>query len=228
VNPDGSLTQVAGSGQPCTGGPGQFTGDGAPATQVRLCAAVGLEVDHNGLLNLSEGVYAMVLRLAAGGTIQPVAGNPAASNIGDGGPAVEASLVGGQGWSPGAVAFDQAGNLYFPEPGLNIIREVTGTPYKLGVSPSRIDATGALAQTITMSANFAEPFPYAVRVSTTDGGPWLSANRVTGLTGESITVSVNPAGLGRGAYRGTVSVIYSVPAGGGVHEVDVPISLTVP
>ena len=37
VNPDGSLTRVAGTGQPCAGGPGQFTGDGAPATQVR-CA----------------------------------------------------------------------------------------------------------------------------------------------------------------------------------------------
>ena len=138
--------------------------------------------------------------------------------------------MGGQGWSPGAVAFDQAGNLYLPEPGLNFIREVIATPYKLVVSPDRINAAGSVAQsqTLTMSANFAEPFAYAVRVSTADGAPWLTANRSTGFTGESIAVSVNPAGLARGSYHGTVSVALSIPAGDATRVVDVPVSLTVP
>jgi sugar lactone lactonase YvrE len=230
VNPNGSLTPVAGSGQPCAGGPGQFIADGTPAAQARLCAVVGLTVDQSGLLNLSEGGYSLVLRLAADGTIQRLAGNTAASNIGDGGPALQASLVGGQGWSPGQVAFDHLGNLYIPEPSLNVIREVTTTPYKLQVSPDHISAAGGTSQsqTITLSANFAEPFPYAVRVSTADGASWLNANRVTGLTGESITVTINPAGLARGSYQGTVSVTVSVPVGGASHEVDVPVSLTVP
>ena len=84
------------------------------------------------------------------------------------------------------------------------------------------------SQTISLSANFAEPFPYAVRVSTTDGRPWLSANRATGLTDESITVTVDPGRLAPGTYRGTVSVIVSIPVGGGSQEVDVPVALTVP
>ena len=229
VNPDGSLTPVAGSGQPCTGGPGQFTGDGMPATQARLCAVVGLAVDQNGLLYLSEGGYSLVLRLAADGTIQRVAGNTAATNIGDGGPALQANLTGGQGWSPEAVAFDPAGNMYIPEPGLNFIRKVTTTPYKLQVSPDHIDVPESIkqSQTIAVSANFAEPFPYAVRVSTADGASWLSANRVTGMTGESIKVNVDPAGLPRGSYHGTVSVTVSLAAGDS-QEVDIPVSLTLP
>jgi sugar lactone lactonase YvrE len=230
VNPDGSLTPVAGTGQPCTGGPGQFAGDGVPATQARLCAVVGLAVDPNGLLTLSEGGYSLVLRLAADGTLQRVAGNTAATNIGDGGPALEASLIGGQGWSPGTVAFDPAGNLYIAEPGLNYIRQVIRTAHKAEVLPDRISVSGATTQSqaLTVSGNFAEPFPYAVRVSTADGGSWLSANRVTGLTGESIQVSVNPAGLSSGSYHGTVAVTVSLPDGGISQEVDIPVSLMLP
>ena len=65
---------------------------------------------------------------------------------------------------------------------------------------------------IETSANFAQPFPYSVKVSTNAGGSWLSANRVTGITGESITVSVNPGSLTPGTYRGTVSVTILIPA----------------
>jgi sugar lactone lactonase YvrE len=230
VNPDGSLTPVAGTGQPCTGGPGQFTGDGVSAAQARLCAVVGLMVDHNGLLNLSEGGYSLVLRLAADGTVQRVAGNTAATNVGDAGPALQASLAGGQGFSPETVAFDLAGNLYIAEPGLNVIRKVTSTAYKTAVLPGDIIVSGSAAQsqTLTVSGNFDEPFPYAVRVSTADGGSWLSANRVTGLTGESIQVSVNPAGLSSGSYQGMVLVTVSFPATGASQVVDVPVSLTLP
>jgi sugar lactone lactonase YvrE len=230
VNADGSFTRVAGSGTPCTNGPGQFTGDGVPAAQARLCAVVGLTVDPNGQLTLSEGGYSLMLRIAADGTIQRLAGNTAAMYVGDGGPALQASLMGGQGFSPGPASFDLAGNLYLAEPGLNIIREVTNTPYTPHVSPDHFNAVGPTVQrqTLTVSANFAEPFPYAVRVSTANGGSWLSANRVTGLTGESITVSVNPAGLGKGSYEGTVAVLIYAPVQGPAIELDVPVSLTVP
>jgi hypothetical protein len=97
----------------------------------------------------------------------------------------------------------------------------------LNLSRARIDWQGALPQfqTIAVSSNFAEPFPYAVRVVTVDGGAWVSANRVTGLIGEPLTLTVNPAGLPPGTYQGTVSVIL---AGTGPQQVDVPVSLTLP
>jgi uncharacterized protein (DUF2141 family) len=117
--------------------------------------------------------------------------------------------------------------MVIPEPGLDRIREVTTTPYQLTLSPNGISLTGSQVQTrpVATSSNFLEPFPYAVRVSTDDGGSWLSANRVTGLVGEPVTVSVNPAGLVSGSYHGTVSVI----AEGGVsRQVNVPVTLSVP
>ncbi len=187
-----------------------------------------MSVDPNGLLDLSEGGYSLVLRVAANGTIQRLAGNTAALGVGDGGPALQAGLEGGQGFSPGAVTFDPAGNLYFPEPGLKIIREVTNASYALTLSPREINDTspGVQSFSIATSANFGEPFPYAVRFSSTEGAQWLGANRVTGLTGESITVSINPAGLAPGQYGGTVAVI--VYLSGGSQEVHLPVALTVP
>jgi trimeric autotransporter adhesin len=230
VNPDGSLTAVAGSGQPCTGGPGQFTGDGVPALQARLCAVIGLTVDPSGLLNLSEGGYSLLLRLAADGTMQRVAGNTSATYTGDGGPATQANLMGGQGFSPQTSAFDPAGNLYLSEAGLNIVREVTPKSYQVSAAPSRIEANGRTAQnqTIALTANFAETFPYSVHLSTTDTGKWLSTNRVTGLVGESIVVSFNAAGLATGTYHGTIGIQVAAPVNGGVQEIDVPVSFTIP
>jgi sugar lactone lactonase YvrE len=230
VNADGSLTAVAGTGQPCTGGPGQFTGDGVPALQARLCAVIGLTVDPSGLLNLSEGGYSLLLRLAADGTIQRVAGNTNAIYTGDAGLAVQASLMGGQGFNPQTSAFDPAGNLYLSEPGLNIIRVVTPKSYQVTAAPSGITVTGPTpaSQTILLSANFAETFPYSVHVTTTDTGKWLSTNRVTGLVGESIVVSFNPAGLAAGTYHGTIAIQVTAPVNGAVQEIDVPVSLTVP
>lgn len=225
VNPNGSLTPVAGTGRPCADS-SQFTGDGAPALQAQLCAVVAMSVDPNGLLNLSEGYYSLLLRLNADGTIQRIAGNTAAMYVGDGGPVLQASLRGGEGWSPEAVTFDPAGNMYIPEPGLNVIREVTSVTYALAVSPSQINAAGSTTVTIATSANFAEPFAYSVGVSTTDGHAWLSVNRAAGVTGESIVVNVNATGLASGSYHGTIAVVAYVS--GSSEEVDVPVTLNVP
>ena len=226
VNPDGSLTRVAGNGQPCPGGPfgTKFPFDGLPALEAQLCEVTSMMIDKSGVMYLPYG--AQILRITADGIIHAVAGNALAVAIGDGGPALEASLQNGQG-GPGTPTFDSNGNMLIPETGIDRIRMVTTTPYKLSLSPDSISSTGTQPQTwrIATSANFLEPFPYAVRVSTADGGSWLSVNRVTGLVGEPITVNVNPAGLGSGSYRGTVSVA----AEGGVSQrVDVPVTLSVP
>ncbi|HTS51017.1 MAG TPA: NHL repeat-containing protein, partial [Bryobacteraceae bacterium] len=149
VNPDGSFTRVAGIGQPCSGS-GQFTDDGVPALQAHLCAVTSMTTGPDGLLYLSEGYYSLVLRLASDGTIQRVAGDTAAINSGDGGPALQANLRGGVGFSPGAVTFDPSGKMYFPEAGLNIIRQVTTTPYQPALSPDHIDAAGPLTQTLAV------------------------------------------------------------------------------
>jgi sugar lactone lactonase YvrE len=226
VNPDGSLSRVVGNGQPCTAGPAgtQFAFDGTPAIEAQLCEVRSMMIDKNGVMYLPYG--SQILRVTTDGIIHTVAGNSLATAIGDGGPALEAGLNAGQG-APGTPTFDSDGNMVIPQTGIDRVREVTATPYKLSLSLGSIGSTGSQPQTwrIATSANFLEPFPYAVRVSTDDGGSWLSVNRLTGLVGEPITVSVNPAGLGPGSYHGTVSV---TAEGGVSQQVNVPVTLAVP
>jgi sugar lactone lactonase YvrE len=224
VNPGGTLSRVVGNGQPCTGGPGntQFAFDGMPASDAQLCEVPSIMIDKDGVMYLPYG--SQILRVTTDGIIHTVAGNALATAIGDGGPVLDAGL---NAISPGTPTFDSNGNMVIPEPGLDRIREVTATPYRLTLSLDDPNSRASQPQTwlIVTSANFLEPFPYAVRVSTDDGGSWLSVNRLTGLVGEPITVSVNPAGLVSGSYHGTVSVI----AEGGVsQQVNVPVTLSLP
>ncbi|HMD48193.1 MAG TPA: NHL repeat-containing protein [Bryobacteraceae bacterium] len=227
INPDGTFTRVAGTGLPCNTQTNQFADDGAPALQTHLCAVTSMTMGPNGVLYLSEGFYSLVFALPGDGTIHRAAGNTAAPNPGDGGPAVQASLHGTVGFSPLAVTFDPSGNLYIPIPGNNWIRMVTSTPYTPVLSPAFVGAGGSLNQSVAVSANFAEPFPFALQVSANDGGSWLTTNRVTGLTGESFEVNVNTKGLGPGFYHGIISVTVYVPVGGGTVEVDLPVTLTI-
>src|SRR5262245_12597861 len=98
--------------------------------------------------------------------------------------------------------------MLIPETGIDRMRMVTAKPYALSLSQNSVNFTGSAlqAQRIATSANFLEPFPYVVRVSTADQGSWLSVNRLTGLVGEPLTISVNPAGLSSGSYNGTISI----------------------
>lgn len=184
-------------------------------------------IDRTGIMYLAYG--AQILNITKDGIIHTVTGNAKATLPNDGGPALQASLTAGTG-GPGTPTFDSAGNMYFPQTGLNRVMEVTNTPYVLTLSPDHIVQAGAAAQTssIATRANFTEPRPYVVHVRTSDGGAWLSANRATGLTGEPIAVSLNPAGLKIGSYQGTVSVVVGGTVGAGIgQQVDLPVSLTV-
>jgi hypothetical protein len=224
VNPDGTLTRVVGNGQPCTGGPGEtpFPFDGMPATNAQLCEVRSIMIDKDGVMYLPYG--SQILRVTTDGVIHTVAGDPRATSIGDGGPALSAGL---NVYSPGTPTFDAKGNMIIPQAGLDRIREVTTTPYQFTLSADTITATGSQPQTrpIATSSNFAEPFPYAARVSTDDGGSWLSVNRQTGLAGEPFTVGINPAGLASGSYHGTITVSVE---GGVSQQVRVPVTLSVP
>jgi sugar lactone lactonase YvrE len=231
LNPDTSVTRVAGSGESCINfangnAEEEFPSDGLPATQARLCAVTGMAIDSHGIMYLSDGEYMVELRVNSDGTIQRVAGSTFAFPFGDGGPAVQASLK-GQDWSPGAATFDPNGNLFLPQTGTSRIREVTTTPYTITLSPDHIGWVGPQTQSwsLATTANFAEPSPYAVRVTTSNGGSWLTTNRVTGVVGEPITVTINPAGLANGFYQGTVSVVLG---GGPGHQVDLPVALFLP
>jgi uncharacterized protein (TIGR03437 family) len=86
---------------------------------------------------------------------------------------------------------------------------VTGSP-ALSVSPSTMvfDSTaGGAPQTRTANITSSPSTGYVASVAL--GGAWLSVTPATGNTPQTLTVTVNPAGLGPGTHRG--SIIFSSP-----------------
>jgi sugar lactone lactonase YvrE len=114
ISLDGSITTVAGNGDY------GFAGDGGPATSAQLGVLSGLAVDLAGNIYLSDNyyggddcddilVYARVRMVSPDGTIRTVAGSGPGYS-GDGGPAIGAQLM-----YAGALATDNAGNLYIAD-----------------------------------------------------------------------------------------------------------------
>ena len=115
VDPSGIITTFAG-----TGGEGP-SGDGGPAVQAEIGVPERVTVDRTGNLFFSVGSHFSIRRVDPSGTITTYARDAggSGSDVGDGGPAVEASLK-----EPQGVAVDGAGNLYIADMGNYRIRRV--------------------------------------------------------------------------------------------------------
>jgi uncharacterized protein (TIGR03437 family) len=111
---------------------GGFSGDGGPATQAALCGPVGLAVDSQGNLYISEGSGNRIRKVSLAGTITTVAGSTTTTSTngcsggsgssGDGGAAASALLS-----SPAAMTLDNQDNLYFYDVGNARIRKITAS-----------------------------------------------------------------------------------------------------
>jgi sugar lactone lactonase YvrE len=223
VNPDGTLTPVAGNLRTC-GNPvtTAFNYDGVQALQAPLCVIVGLTFDAQGAMYIPESFYGAVLKVSLDGTIRRVVGSNTNNFLGDGGPPLLANLQGSGYYTPSSVAFDAHGDMFIPS-GVRI-REVIPGPVTAQLSQDRIDFQGASPrpQSIRVATNVAEPLPFAAQVKSS--GAWLSTNRPTGQTGDLLTVSANPAGLAPGVYSGSIQI--SIP--GGPTGATLAVTLTVP
>jgi sugar lactone lactonase YvrE len=109
LNPDGTLTTVAG------GNGSGFSGDGGPAREAKLWNPTFLTVDAVGNLLVSDLANRRVRAVAPDGTIRTVAGSgPSGSTgggfAGDGGPASQAQLN-----APDGLAVDAEGNLFIAD-----------------------------------------------------------------------------------------------------------------
>ena len=113
VTPAGTITTVAGNGQP------GYSGDGGPATAASLLAPCGVAVDATGSLYIADELGGLIRKVTSGGTITTVAGNGRYGYSGDGGPATGAMLG-----DPGGVTVDAAGNLYIADSANSRIRKV--------------------------------------------------------------------------------------------------------
>lgn len=110
----GTLTSFAGSGVR------GFSGDGGPATEASLRGPRGLAVDERGNVFVADSGNRRIRRIdSVTGVITTVAGNGERASAGDGGPALDASMV-----NPVSVAVDRGGNLYVLDRGSNRVRRV--------------------------------------------------------------------------------------------------------
>jgi sugar lactone lactonase YvrE len=99
VEPDGTITTVAGTGE------AGFSGDGGLATKAKLNNPFAVAVDREGNLYIS-GDY-RIRKVDKDGIITTFAGTGEARHSGDGGPATSAQLR-----EPDQMTFDDRGNLY--------------------------------------------------------------------------------------------------------------------
>jgi len=112
VGTQGIITTVAGGGS-------DYPGNGEAATNVSLNYPVGVAVDVNGNLLITDAGYIVILRVDTNGIITTVAGNGNYGYSGDGGAATNASLA-----NPQNVAADASGDWFIADSGNNRIREV--------------------------------------------------------------------------------------------------------
>ena len=106
VDRSGTIATIAGLWE--HGNFAGYSGDGGPAVAARLYNPKGVVVDSAGNLFIADSSNHRIRRVDTEGTITTVAGTGKQGYSGDGGPAVAARLN-----SPGGLAVDATGNLYF-------------------------------------------------------------------------------------------------------------------
>ncbi len=113
VNTSGIISTIAGNG---TFG---YSGDGGQATAAQFKGVSGIAFDAAGNLYFSDGGNNNVRKITTSGIISTVAGNGTSGYSGDGGQATAAEF-----YSPNAITFDAAGNLYIADGYNERIRKV--------------------------------------------------------------------------------------------------------
>jgi hypothetical protein len=201
VDPNGVLTTFAGDGSN-TGCPVCAQATGGPATQAQLYQPVGLAVDADDDVYVTDAIDDRVLKIAPDGTLAEVIGMPHPNNSprgfsGDGGPATQAELD-----SPLGVTLDRHGNLFIADTGNQRVREVDaatgiiktvaggGTAPFPGAAPTAAELPPPLAVMVDNADNMyistqhlvlkiGAPTPAAAPVSAAEALPLPSARTCT-------------------------------------------------
>ncbi len=199
----GIITTVAGGG----------VGDGFMATKSAVWHPTGIAVDRVGNLFIADSDNRRIRKVGTNGVITTVAGNGAIGSSGDGGAAINASLI-----SPLGVAVDRLGNVFIVDDNSNRIRKV-GTN---GVITSAAgDGSGGFTGNGGAATN-ASMYPTGVAVDNIGNlfiaDSWNNRIRKVDTNGIITTVAGNGApsfaGDGGAATNAALNYPYSVAVDG--------------
>ena len=209
VDASGTITTVAGSGNPCilTGNP---CGDGGPATKANITSVTSVAVDGSGNLYIADYYDQRIRMVDTSGTITTVAGTGGRGHLGDGGPAVKALLN-----RPYGVAVDAAGNIYIADSQNNRIRCVlavaggcNGSKLKVGsIMTYAFNGNKAFAGDGGLAKDASQQDPLEVALDPAgnlfvSGGADEVVRRIDAATLIVTTVAGNAAHPQRGGFNG--------------------------
>jgi sugar lactone lactonase YvrE len=113
LSPKGKIKTIAGTGD------SNYFGDGGPATEAAFRDPAAITLDEAGNLYVADAANNMVRKIDTKGIITTIAGNGKHKDLGDGGPALKASLR-----SIDSLAFNPAGELHIVETNTHHIRKI--------------------------------------------------------------------------------------------------------
>jgi len=160
VTPGGTITTIAGTGQP------DFSGDGGPATQAALNTPMDVKVDASGTVYIADTLNHRVRTIDPNGVITTIAGTGQPGRGADGILATSSSLN-----SPAGLAIGPNGDLYIVDWQNYLIRKVTfsskpaigrggvvnGASFAPGIAPGAI--ISIFGQNLASSRAFASETP---------------------------------------------------------------------
>ena len=142
VDPMGTITTVAGSGQE------GFSGDGGLATKARLNRPSGVHVDPEGNLYIADWDNHRVRQVDTAGIIRTIAGDGFTVFLGDGDRSIQTSLE-----HPSSVFVDGDSRLYIADAGSNRVLRITPTTGEPGGTRRQSTTLGRLrGQSMTSAA----------------------------------------------------------------------------
>ncbi len=141
VDKSGTITTVAGGGNPCI----SFLvpcndGDGGPATSALLRFPQGITIDTTGNIYIADADGERIRKVDPAGMISTIAGNGQPGVAGDGGPASLAQVL-----MPEGVAVDAHGNVFIADTFNQRIRKIDSTGTISTVAGTGVQATSGTA-----------------------------------------------------------------------------------
>ena len=154
VAANGTISTVAGNGLAYSGA----SGDGTPATQAAFSRIQGLAADGAGNVYIGDG--SRIYRMTPDGLLHTVAGKGDGTSVGDGGPAIQATIN-----ENGGLAIGADGNLYFVD------MQSMDQQYVATNSLRKVDAKGMISTVPGSTSQNFSPTSFAVD---TDGSIYWS------------------------------------------------------